>query len=139
MHSAKTQWRARDKKRLLAAIMEKLAGDAHISFEGNLRDLKLLSLPGASEEETAVLRRNTTSPKQDFVILPLESLTSQSILSAVGKTVPRRILHIQVEKSGVLEFGAYDCFHPECVVFGSAVDDALLGSLISQGVLGRMG
>ncbi|MGD0759154.1 MAG: hypothetical protein ABR921_09625 [Candidatus Sulfotelmatobacter sp.] len=138
MHSAKAQWRVRDKKRLLAAIIEKLVGDAHISFEGNLRDLELLSLPGASEQETAVLRRNTTSPKLDFVVLPLELLTSQSILSAVGKTVPRSVLHIQVEKSGVLEFGAYDCFHPECVVFGSAVDDALLDSLISQRVLERM-
>jgi len=138
MKTGNVQWRVRDKRRLLTAIMDKLAGDAHISFEGELRNLKLLLIPGASEQETTVLKRNTTWPKQDFVVLPLESSVGESILLAIGKTVPRSVLHIQVEKAGVLEFGAYDRFHPECMYFGSTLDSEFVGSLISQGVLERL-
>ena len=51
-------------------MMEELAGGAHVSFEGDLRGLRLLSIPGASEEPTAALKRNTLWPKQDFAGVP---------------------------------------------------------------------
>ena len=65
-------WKVQDKRRLLLAMMEELAGDAHISFEGDFRGLPLLSTLGASQEETRALKRATVWPKQDFVVLPLE-------------------------------------------------------------------
>ena len=135
MKIARPRWRVRDKRRLLAAVAGKLAGDAHISFEGNLRNLALVNFPAATREETSILKRNTTLPRQDFVVLPLEPTVSDRILSAIGATVPRNILHIQIEKAGVLEFAAYDRFDPECVFFGSALQGEFLDSLVIEGLL----
>jgi len=117
--------------------MEKLAGDAHISFEGNLRNLGILTLPGSSREETFVLKRNTTWPKQDFVVLSLEPSDEQRIVAALRGVIPGNILHIQVEKNGVLQFVAYDRFDPECIFFGTQLDSSFLDSLISDGVIGH--
>jgi hypothetical protein len=135
MKTAPARWAVRDKRRLLAAILEKLAGNAHISFEGNLRNLTLVDIPGAAQDKTSVLERNTTWPTQDFVVLPLESDTINGILSAIGTTVPRSILHIQVEKDGVLEFAAYDQFDPECIFLGAVLKGEFLDSLVSEGLL----
>src|SRR5262249_5634068 len=128
-------WLVRDKSRFVLAIMEELAGNAHMSFEGRLNQLRLASIPGASEEETLALKRNTIWPKQDFIVVPLEPSLETAILSVIGGTFPSSIIHIQIEKAGILEFGAYDNFYPECIFFGSAVSQTLLDSLISQGVL----
>jgi len=128
-------WLVRDKRRLLLAMMEELAGDANISFEGDFRGLLLLSTPGASQEETPALKRNTLWPKQDFVVLPLERSMSKSIVSAIGGTVPSAIIHIQIEKNALLQFAAYDNFHPQCIVFGTGVKQGVLETLLSQNIL----
>src|SRR6202050_541428 len=120
MKPATEQWAVKDKKRLLLAMMEALAGDAHLSFEGDLSGFRLMQIAGASDEETTTLKRNTTWPKQDFVVVPLEPEIAPAVLPAIGGNVPKRILHIQIEKSGHIEFAAYDRFHPECVVLGRA-------------------
>ncbi len=127
-------WLVRDKRRLLLAMMEELTGEAHISFEGDLRGLRLLSTSGASQEETFALKRNTLQPKQDFVVLPLEPSMSKTIVSSIGGTIPSAIIHIQIEKNGLLQFAAYDNFHPQCIVFGTGVKPAVLDSLVSQGI-----
>jgi hypothetical protein len=128
-------WLVRDKRRFLLAMMEKLAGGAYISFEGDLKALRLSSTPGASQEETDALKRNTLEPKQDFIILPLEPSSSKTILSAIGGTVPNTIRHIQIEKGGIIQFAAYDNFHPQCIVFHPAMDKAILESLVSEGIM----
>ncbi len=128
-------WKVKDKRRLLLALMEELAGGAHISFEGDLRGLTLLSILGASEEPTAALKRNTLCPKQDFVVVPLEPSMGQKIIAAIGGTVSGAIIHIQIEKDGQLQFGAYDNFYPECIYFGSAVKEAIIQSLVSQNIM----
>lgn len=98
-------WKVLSKTQLLLAVMDELAGNAHASFEGELGRLKLLALPGASQEPTTTLERHTLWPKQDFVIVPLEQDTGKSIISAIGGTVPMAVIHIQIEKNGVLQFG----------------------------------
>lgn len=128
-------WKVRKKGQLLLALMEELEGNAHISFEGNLRSLPLLSYPGASSEPTDALKRNTLWPKQDFVVAPLERASGKKIYAVLGGVVPRTVLHVQIEKDGVLQFGAYDNFHPECIFFGSAVTSPLLESLVSNDIL----
>jgi hypothetical protein len=128
-------WKVQDKRRLLLAMMEELAGDAHISFEGDLGALHLSSIPGASQEETVALKRNTLWPKQDFMVLPLEPSTIMIIVSAIGGTVPNAIIHIQIEKGGTLQFAAYDNFHPQCIVFYPAVKQAILESLVSENIM----
>jgi len=130
-----THWFVRDRLRLLQAIMEKLAGNAHISFEGNLQGFRILTMPGASAQETKTLKRNTRWPVQDFVVLPLEQGMGQGIVSALGGAVPKRVLHVQIEKNGTLQFGAYDNFHPECIYFGPATSGKLLDALVLEGVL----
>ena len=116
-------------------MMEELAGGAHVSFEGNLRGLTLWSIPGASGEPTAALKRNTLWPKQEFVVVPLEPSMGQNIIAAIGGTVPGAIIHIQIEKDGELQFGAYDNFYPECIYFGSGVKEAVIQALVSQNIM----
>lgn len=128
-------WLVCDKRSFLLAIMKELAGNAHMSFEGSVSGLRLASIPGASEEETIALKRNTIWPKQDFVVVALEPSSENAILSAIGGTLPRSTIHIQIEKAGILEFGAYDNFYPGCIFFGSAVPQTLLESLMSKRIL----
>ena len=128
---------ARDKPGLLIAMMRALAGNALISFEVDLSPCQLWTIPGASAEETGSLRRNTLVPRQDFVVLPLEADTIRPILAEIipeGRAV-HDVVHVQIAKNGRLAFGAYDNFHPECIVAWSAVPKALLEELQAKGVL----
>jgi len=59
----------------------------------------------------------------------------QRIIAAIGGTVPGAIIHIQIEKGGQLQFGAYDNFHPECIFFGSEVKEDVISSLVSQNIM----
>ena len=115
--------------------MHELAGEAHISFEGELSKTHLLSLLGSSQAETSSLRRNTIWPKQDFVVLPLDSDSLKPIASAVGGTIPRCILHIQIEKDGTLEFGMYD--GSQYLFLGPAFTNDFATRLETQGVIAR--
>jgi hypothetical protein len=60
------RWRVRNRRRLVAAVMQKLAGNARISFEGALRDSALFSIPGASEQETASSQEKHDMAKTGF-------------------------------------------------------------------------
>jgi hypothetical protein len=93
-----------------------------------------LSIPGASEEPTAALKRNTLWPKQGFEVVPLEPYMDRKIIASIGGPVPGAIIHIQIEKDGQLQFGAYDNFYPECIYFGSAVKEGVIQSLVSQNI-----
>jgi hypothetical protein len=127
----------RDKRGFLSAVLCELAGDTHVSFEGDLRGLRILDFPGASSTETTVLKRNTIWPPQDFVVLPLEASSINPILAAICNHVPRRVIHIQIEKSGRLAFGAYDNFDPDCLFLGDAVPSGFLDVLVSRNLLSR--
>lgn len=128
-------WRVKDKRRLLLAVMNALAGDSHVSFEGDLRGFPLGHITGASDQETAILKRNTLWPRQDFIVVPLEQGTEGTLLRAIGNCVPRRIIHIQIEKAGLLQFAAYDRFGPGSVVFGPGVSPKLLQVLVADNIL----
>jgi hypothetical protein len=67
--------------------------------------------------------------------VPLEESTIRPMISALGGSVPNTIIHVQIEKAGRLQFGAYDNFQPGCVSFGDAVTPMVLESLVSDGVL----
>ena len=128
-----TNWIVRDRTRLLLALIEKLGGDAHIAFEGDLRAFSLDRLPGTSDQETPTLKRNTIWPKQDFLVMPLESSMGQDILRAISGAAPRRIIHIQIEKDGILQFGAFDNF--QSLFWGPMLGNDFLASLATQGIL----
>jgi len=132
---------ARDKRGLLTAMMRHLAGDSHISFEGDLShcDFPPSLLPSA--EETAALQRATAFPRLDFVVLPLKDDTVRPILNIVlpKNRFMKDIVHIQIEKEGKLEFGSYDNFHHECIVCFLGVSTDLLQSLQEGGILRSWG
>jgi hypothetical protein len=128
-------YKVRDKRRFLAAVLAELAGIAQVSFEGDLSSTSLFDVAGASSDETQVLKRNTLWPKQDFVVLPLEAEMVGPIMAAVGGTVPRGIIHIQVQKDGRLELGLYDNFAPKCLFFGSSLTSTFLATLQDAGTL----
>jgi hypothetical protein len=124
-----------DKVRTLEAVVDAFCGCAHISIEGDLSQFKWSGPPFTNEKDCPILRRNTTWPPQDFVILPLEEETRdriRAILHGVG--LKRRVWHVLIEKGGEMVFCAYDAFDEGCWV-SEAVGTELLDSLIRQGVL----
>ena len=128
-------YKVRDKRRFLAAALAELAGDAQVSFEGDLSMTSLSDVPGASNDETQVLKRGTLWPKQDFVVLPLEVEMVLPIMAAVGGTVPRGLIHIQVQKEGRLQLGLYDNFDPNCIFLGPGLTPSFIATLQEAGVL----
>ena len=107
---------ARDKPGLLVAFMKELAGNARVSFEGDLTKCEFSSVPQLAHEPDGALQRNTISPRLDYVILPL---TPETIAPILGQVLPggrcvHDIIHIQIERNGELAFSACDNFHPDC-------------------------
>jgi hypothetical protein len=132
--------RAKHRPQLLLAMMTTLACmDAKISFEGHLSHTELVKLPEASFDETRVLKRNTTWPKMDFVVLPLTaemvSVVAKAVLSKIAFKGYTGIIHVQIEREGRLAFSACDNFHEGCVWASSAVPLALLTDLADKGIL----
>jgi hypothetical protein len=128
-------YKVRDKRRFLAAALSELAGDAQVSFEGDLSMTSLSDVPGASNNETQVLKRGTLWPMQDFVVLPLEVEMVRPIMAAVGGTVPRGLIHVQVQKEGRLQLGLYDNFDPNCMFLGPGLTPSFIATLQDAGVL----
>ena len=84
-----------------------------------------------ASDETLVLKRHTAQPKQDFVVLQLTPETVAPIFKELRAAGLKRAIHVQIERQGVLELGAYDNFHPECVVTGPGISSLLLAELKS--------
>ena len=128
------------KPELLFALMRTLAReDARISFEGRLSHTELVKIAGASLNETEVLKRNTTSPRMDFVVLPLTPGTAPEIEKAIVSKVAFKdyagIVHVQIERQGRLAFLACDHFHEDCVWVSEAVPATFLAELVKNRVL----
>ncbi|MGH7242000.1 MAG: hypothetical protein ACREJD_01105 [Phycisphaerales bacterium] len=127
----------RDKPGLLRETMQFLAGDAHVSFEGNLSRCAFPAPLKPSAHETQALCRSTVSPKLDFAVLSLEPDAIGPILEVIlpDWRYLDDIIHIQIERGGKLQFGSYDNFHRECVVCHAGVETSLLDKLKSSGVI----
>lgn len=129
---------ARDKPGFLVALMKYLAGsDSRISFEGDLSKCDFSALPSQHTEPNGAFQRNTTSPKQDFVIVPLTSETIRPILDQIlpEARCVHDIMHIEIEKGGELVLSACDNFHHECTAVSPSVPTSILDSLKSSGVI----
>lgn len=142
MTSAQPRFRlhTKHKPELLFAVMRTLAHeDARISVEGRLSHTELVKIAGASLNETEVLKRNTTSPRMDFVVLPLTPETALEIEKAIVSKVAFKgyvgIVHVQIERQGRLAFVACDNFHEDCVWVSEAVPATLLAELVKNRVL----
>ncbi len=116
--------------------MVEFAGNTQMSLEGDLSHCRFIDDLVATRDETAILKRNTIWPKQDFVVLRLTPETVGPIYKQVMQAgLKRAIIHVQIERDGVLELHAHDHFHPECTTTGPGVSAALLDELKSTNVL----
>lgn len=129
----------RKKPALLWAFLHHFAGKGSVSFEGNLRHLGILELPGAEYDETDLLKRQNGSPPQDFVIVPISVETIASLkrsLNAPGIfNSDGALCHVQVEYRGRIVLGAHDNFHRECIFAQDPVLLSFLNELITAGVI----
>jgi len=130
-------WVIRDKQRFLSICMDVLDGAAHMSFEGDLSGCTLQELDGSSQVESILLRRNTIRPIQDFVVVPLEPTSKKQIMAALGGTLPKAVLHIQIEKDGQLHLGMYDQRY--AFFFATPLSQRLKKQLIEERVILRAG
>jgi hypothetical protein len=129
-----------DKPGVLHRLMAELAGDAHISLEGDLSQCRFSDDLVISREEVGLLKRHTLAPSQDFVVLRLTSETIVPIYRQVmAAGLKHAIIHVQIERNGVLEFGAYDNFHPNCVMTGPAIGVEVLEDLKSENAVRDFG
>jgi len=116
--------------------MTELAGDSRISLEGDLSRCRFPDDLVVSRDETGVLKRHTLVPRQDFVVLRLSADAVAPIFQQVlSAGLKHPIIHVQIERAGVMELGAYDNFHAECVVTGPGMSAELLDELKSKSVL----
>jgi hypothetical protein len=116
--------------------MVELAGSAQMAIEGDLSRCQFTDDIVLTSEETAVLRRKTIAPRRDFAVLRLTQETVDPIFKQVmAAGLKRAIVHVQIERDGVLELGAYDNFHDACVVTGPGVGPGLLTELRDTKVL----
>jgi hypothetical protein len=127
----------RDKPGLLTHMMRLLAGDARISFEGDLSRCDFPSSIPHLSEESSILHRHTLSPRQDFIILSLEQNTIKPILDVIlpDNRYKDDIIHIQIEKNRELQFGSYDNFHHDCIVCFLGVPTKFLDELKQKGII----
>jgi hypothetical protein len=120
----------------LRRIMRELAGDARLSLEGALGDAPFPADAILGREPLDLLKRNTTSPVMDFLVLRLQAELVDGLFSQISRIGLREdIVHVQIEKRGRLELTAYDNFHPEGVVTGPGVPAEILAELEAAGVV----
>jgi hypothetical protein len=57
------------------------------------------------------------------------------IMAAVGGTVPRSLIHVQVQKEGRLQLGLFDNFAPKAMFLGPGLTPTFLATLQEAGIL----
>lgn len=121
----------------MSSLVEVFCGDAHMSLEGDLSDLRWSGRRQVNPRIEVLLRRQTIWPKQDYAVLPLEEDTlveiKERVLPVVG--LAEKVAHVQIEQHGELVFGAYDEFHADCVWVTSQVGPEFLDRLKKDGCL----
>ena len=124
----------RDKPGFLHRLTSDLAGGPRMSLEGDLSKCCFGDDHVVARKETGVLKRVTLSPRLDLVIVKLEPDTVAPLFEqVVAARVTANIVHVQIERAGSLQLGAYDNFHRECVVTGPNVSAALLEEMTARG------
>jgi hypothetical protein len=122
---------------LVGALISHFGAGGRMSLEGDLSQLDETVRATGSNKEGLKLRRNTISPRQDFLIVELDDetipLIRQRVLPSVG--LNSRVIHLQIENGGKLVFGAYDNFDRECVWVSEVVGVDLLDRLVADGIL----
>jgi len=118
--------------------MAELAGNAHISFEGDLSHSRFIDDLVLTRDETPMLKRNTLAPTHDFIVLRLANETIEPIFRQIqAARLKRAILHVEIRLSETLccNWAPYDTFRDGCVVTGPRVGPASRDELLTTKVL----
>jgi hypothetical protein len=135
--SAPSHWvKVFDRRGFLHRIMTELAGGgALISFEGRLSRCRFAKdAVVETRGEAGLLRRSTDWPPRDFIVLRLEAETVQAIFKQVDRWRVR-LVHVQIEKDGVLQLVARENFRSGCVFTGPQISTDLLNALQSARII----
>jgi hypothetical protein len=101
----------RDKPGFLHRLMLELGEKSIMSLEGDLSRCRFSPDLVLGHDETTTLKRNTIDPRQDFVVLRLcPEMVAPVFKQVLAAGLKRAIIHVQIERNGVLELGAYDNF-----------------------------
>ena len=90
-----------------------------------------------------MLKRQTSSPELDFIVVPINERTVGMLkrqLSARGVMGKDGVvIHTQIQASDEMIFSACDNFHKDCTVTSKSVPEDFLASLKSHGLLRSYG
>ncbi len=120
----------------LRRIMQLFEADGLMSVEGTLKECRLPTEWIVAQNEARGLKPATIWPELDFLVLKLCPDRVEPIareLVRLGLRGP--VIHIQIEANNSMQLGAYDHFHPECVVTGPGVSAQLLQELKQAGTI----
>ena len=123
-----------DHRGFLHRMMSELAGDALISFEGALSHCTFDPAVVVARDEHGLLKRSTDWPKVDFVVLKLETLTTEQIFKQIDRWRVH-VRHVQIEKAGTLQLVALNNFQKGNVITGPLISRELLDALMKSRVI----
>jgi hypothetical protein len=126
-----------NKTGLLEALMSFLAGDAQISFEGDLSGCDFSGIEKEISTESGELKRVYNDGNSDYMIFRLDKETIQPILEQVlpEDRLINKIIHIQIQKNGQLQLLIGDYFHDECISVGTLFTVKQLETLKENGLI----
>jgi hypothetical protein len=105
--------------------MSELVG-GQISFEGDLSACEFPESLVVGRKESPLLRRLTQRPRQDFVRIRLTATSLALLFAQVQHQLLTNIIHVQIERAGVLELSSTDYFEAWQAFVGPGVPQSLL-------------
>ena len=127
----------RDKVNLLKALMEELAGEAQILFEGDLSKCNFSKISNKATHISGELHPAVKGDESLFKVFVLDNESLNQILEQIlpDNRFIEKIEHIQIQKNGELQVLIGDNFHDECISVGPLVPVKLLEKLKNSGVI----
>ncbi len=122
---------------MLAELMKNLAGEAFITFKGDLTECDFSEIGEVAPSAEGEITKRIKWDDVGFIVLPLNQETIKPILKQIlpnGRVV-HKIEEIQIEKDGQLQFLSGDNFHNDCISVGPLVTVGMLDHLKSKGLI----
>jgi hypothetical protein len=127
---------------LVQTLARAFSSGGHLMIEGHLKDVDTAGIAVSFEIPSPLSRHTTWSfPNERVLVVPLEPETIEKVCSVLLPSffsgadggVSNDVTHVQIERDGRLEFGAYDWF--EIAWVSRRVDEKILVELRQSGVI----
>jgi hypothetical protein len=121
----------------ICAVIDFGQRDGKISFEGELGACDWSEVTGVEREPSAAHKRNTMSPVQDFIIVPLSPASVETLKRKIPPHVGlhAKVAHILISRGDKPVFWSYDWFHEGGCGTDDAFDERILPKLREGGVI----